>query len=182
MPKLPESPDEEILDITISDLLNEQSESNEPPASVPPPSATQLPFVKPEPSSTVPDQLPEMKLDSSIRILLVDSHDTVREQLVKELTDAGYEVTALKSGQEAYENCLFENYELILTDLWLTGMDGFELIDELRKSGITSPIGVLTAHITREMVEELLQFQICKILLKPLKASDLLSLIQEQVV
>ena len=180
LPKLLEAPDEEILDITLSDLIKEQSETNEP--SVPPPSATQLPFIKPEPSSTVPDQLPEMKLDGSIRILLVGSHDTVREQLVKELTEAGYEVTALKSGQEAYENCLFENYELILTDLWLTGMDGFELINELRKSEITSPIGVLPAHITRDMVEELLQFQVCKILLKPLKASDLLSLIQEQVV
>ena len=76
---------------------------------------------------------------------------------------------------------MLADYEFIFTDLWLPGLDGFELIDALRKSGVSTPIAVLTAHITREMVQELLDYQICKILLKPLKLKDLLSLVQEKV-
>lgn len=115
------------------------------------------------------------------RILLADPNDVLREQVTQILTRNGYEVTPLSCGQEAFEATMLNNYELILTDLWLVGMDGFEMIEAIRKSGVTSHIAIHTAHITREMVQEILGWNICKIFLKPAKSCDILSLIQHLV-
>ena len=115
------------------------------------------------------------------RILLVDNRKADRKQVSECLTRAGYEVTAIQGGQEAYEDAMLNDYELILTDLWLVGMDGFELIDALRKSGVTTPIAVLTAYITRDMVREILGWRVRKILVKPARKRDLLSFVRQTV-
>ena len=52
----------------------------------------------------------------------------------------------------------------------------------MRKSGIDAPIAILTAHITRDMVQELITYRICRILLKPLKTDDLLALIHAKAI
>lgn len=109
------------------------------------------------------------------RILLADTSREDRDRVTHSLADAGYDVAAFKTGREAYKAALNDPFELILTDLWLAEMDGFELIESLRHSGITAPIAVLTAHITRQMVDELRQWRVCKILLKPIPPSKLLS-------
>ncbi len=113
------------------------------------------------------------------RILVVDNNDTDREQVAERLTRAGYDVTSIKGGQDAYEATMLNDYELILTDLWLVGLDGFEMVEAMRKSGVTSPIAVLTAYITRDMVQELLESCICKVLLKPVEPNALLSFVQK---
>jgi DNA-binding response OmpR family regulator len=61
-------------------------------------------------------------------------------------------------------------------------MDGFEMIDALRKSGVEAPIAVLTAHITRDMVQELIAHRICKIMLKPFQPKDLLALVHARAI
>ena len=134
----------------------------------------------PRPDPATPFESP-FKHSGPRRILLVDASDPIREELAERFRAEGFDVTTFKNGQDAYENTMLADYEFIFTDLWLPGLDGFEFIDALRKSGVSTPIAVLTAHITREMVQELLDYQICKILLKPLKPKDLLSLVQEKV-
>ena len=111
----------------------------------------------------------------------MDHRDADRKQVADCLTGAGYEVTAIQGGKQAYEDAMLNDYALILTDLWLVGMDGFELIEALRKSGVTAPIAVLTAYITRDMVREILRWRISKILLKPARQKDLLSSVRQAV-
>ncbi len=121
---------------------------------------------------------PLMQYSGPPRILLIDTNEDHRAQASKHLTDAGFEVTALKDGQEAYEDTMLNDYELILTDLWLVGMDGFETIEAMRKSGVETPIGVLTSYVTRNMVKELLEYHICGVFIKPVKPNTLLSFVQ----
>jgi two-component system chemotaxis response regulator CheY len=140
----------------------------------------------PEPTKIVPhpsvyktwEPQPSRQYSGPPRILLIDTNDEHREEASKHLIDAGFEVTAIKDGQEAYEDTMLNDYELILTDLWLVGMDGFETIEAMRKSGVEAPIGVLTSYVTREMVQELLEFHICKVFIKPVKPNTLLSFVQ----
>ncbi|MCZ6634591.1 MAG: response regulator [bacterium] len=161
------------LEALLSDIAPVQDFT--PPAPRPAPRPE---MVRPATPSAVESPF---KHSGAPRILLVDASDPIREEIAERFKAEGFDVTALKNGQDAYENTMLADYELILTDLWLPGLDGFELIDALRKSGVSTPIAVLTAHITRDMVQELLGYQICKILLKPLKPEDLLSLVQENV-
>jgi DNA-binding response OmpR family regulator len=115
------------------------------------------------------------------RILVVETDEDDRRTVAGYLTEAGYDVSTLRGGQEAYEHTMLSDYDLILTDLWLVGMDGFEMIEAMRKSGVTSPIVVRTAYITRDMVRELLEWRVSKIVLKSAQKDTLLSSVREIV-
>ena len=114
-------------------------------------------------------------------VLVVETDEDDRRTVAEYLTEAGYDVSTLRGGQEAYEDTMLNNYDLILTDLWLVGMDGFEMIEAMRKSGVTSPIAVRTAYITRDMVRELLEWRVSKIVLKSAQKATLLSSVHEIV-
>jgi DNA-binding response OmpR family regulator len=140
-----------------------------------------------EPTAPVPDSpqihqspfsTPEAK--SPPHILLVETDTKLCKELATHLTGEGYRVSAFHNNREAYEDTMLNDYDLILTDLWLPGLDGFDMIDAMRKSGVCAPIAILTAHITRDMVQELLDYHICRILLKPLKSEDLFALVHTQ--
>ena len=55
------------------------------------------------------------------------------DMVAKRLYDAGYEVDTCYDGEEAFESVLTENYDLIVLDLNLPGMDGMEILKELRQ-------------------------------------------------
>ena len=103
------------------------------------------------------------------RILVVDQDDEARERTAGLLSEAGYAVTGIQNGQEAYETTMLDDFDMILCDLWLVDMDGFEMIDAVRKSGVDCPIAVLTSHVTRDMVKELAASKVSRIFVKPAK-------------
>ena len=141
--------------------------------------------VEPEPAlpaapiqSESPVHMPEpLGLSQKPRILVVETDTSLTTNLKTHLEREGFEVAVFHNGREAYEDAMLNSYDFILTDLWLPGMDGFDMIDALRKSGVDAPMAILTAHITRDMVQELIAFRICRILLKPTQPSDIISLV-----
>jgi len=120
------------------------------------------------------------------RVLVVHSHEAMRKQVGRWLSDAGYDVAEAASGSDAYENALMTDYEMIVTDLWLTApegreMDGFEMIESLRMSGVDCPLAVVTGYITKKMVHELLEWRVGKILLNPSDPGQLLDFARTRV-
>lgn len=165
-------PDLPALDAE-SDLLESLTDA----LSSPPP-------VEPEPTLPIPipsestDQMPEsLGLNQKPRILLAETDASLTTNLQTHLEREGFDVSVFHNGRDAYEDAMLNSYDFILTDLWLPGMDGFDMIDAMRKSGVDAPMAILTAHITRDMVQELISFRICRILLKPTQASDIVSLV-----
>ncbi|MFA6545007.1 MAG: response regulator [Limisphaerales bacterium] len=67
------------------------------------------------------------------KILLVDDDDSCAEMLTKALAAFGYEVERAHNGQEALRLYTAQTVDLVLTDLFMPGMDGMELIMELEK-------------------------------------------------
>ncbi len=68
-----------------------------------------------------------------MRLLIVEDEKQICDTVAKSLYAAGYEVDTCYDGEEALECILSENYDLIVLDLNLPGMDGMELLKELRK-------------------------------------------------
>lgn len=167
----------ELLDWQPEPDLFETLSNNSPP---PVPSASAAP--RPDPIRHQPLSNIEPRQSDAPRVLLVETDRVQCKQIEVHLQRAGFTISTFHNGREAYEDTMLNDYELILTDLWLPGMDGFEMIDAMRKSGVDAPIAVFTAHITREMVQELIAYRICKILLKPIKPMDLLTLAQAQTI
>lgn len=78
-----------------------------------------------------------------IRILAVDDERPITELLRASLSRAGYECVCAYDGIEAANLIEQETFDLILLDIMLPGIDGFELMDYIRNTGI--PVIFLTA-------------------------------------
>ena len=79
------------------------------------------------------------------RILVVEDDPDISHLLDINLRDNAFEVDVANNGPQGLELALTENYQLIVLDLMLPGLDGLEICKRLRSQGITTPILMLTA-------------------------------------
>ena len=77
------------------------------------------------------------------RILVVDDDREIIAILKSELAKEGYEVLASSEGKEALEMIKAEKPHLIILDIVLPGMDGYEILDRLKKDDETEKIPVI---------------------------------------
>lgn len=90
------------------------------------------------------------------RILIVEDEPRIAAFVSRGLEAAGYETTVIDDGAEALEAALRGDGDLVLLDVGLPTMDGFEVLRELRSRGSGIPVIMLTARSsTRDTVEGL---------------------------
>jgi DNA-binding response OmpR family regulator len=82
----------------------------------------------------------------TVRILLVDDEKDIREQLSRVLAEQRYVVDTAGDGDEALDKIFDQAYDLIILDIMLPKRDGFNLLKEIRTSGIRTPVLMLTAR------------------------------------
>ena len=80
------------------------------------------------------------------RVLLVDDDPAVLKVLTRHLTRKGFRVTPCHSGPEALRMLSASSFDVIITDMRMPGMDGLELLKELRKKDSLTPALVLTGY------------------------------------
>ena len=68
------------------------------------------------------------------RLLIADDDNEIRELLEFDLSHSGYEVDCAKDGEEALQKALIGNYDLILLDVMMPKMNGFDVCKNIRKS------------------------------------------------
>ncbi len=83
-------------------------------------------------------------------ILIVEDEAAIRTGLVDVLVFHGFEVEAESDGRSGLESALSGKFDLILLDVMLPGMDGFQICDEIRKLDRNQPIIMLTAKTSDE--------------------------------
>jgi len=81
-----------------------------------------------------------------LRLLIVEDEKQLCDTVAKSLYDAGYEVDTCYDGETALECILAENYDLVVLDLNLPGMDGMEILRELRQSNEETKVLILSAR------------------------------------
>jgi DNA-binding response OmpR family regulator len=79
------------------------------------------------------------------KILIVEDEPAMRLGLNDNLEFEGYEVEQAGDGEEGLKKILDGNYDLIIMDLMMPKMSGFEVCKTIRKRGITTPVILLTA-------------------------------------
>ncbi len=80
-----------------------------------------------------------------MRILVVEDEHRIANAIKKGLEQETYAVDVVYSGNDGYDLASTEDYDLIILDLMLPGMDGITICKQLRKDSIHIPILVLTA-------------------------------------
>jgi len=78
-------------------------------------------------------------------ILLVEDDPDIASLLDLHLSDEGYDVDIVTEGNEGLERALSEEYALVILDIMLPGMDGFDICREIRAEKRSLPILMLTA-------------------------------------
>ncbi len=101
-------------------------------------------------------------------ILVVDDEPLQRDILKTILEDCGYEIRTASSGEDAVKISREFNPDLILTDLKLGGMDGVELLGEVRKDDILPAVIIMTAYGTVSSAVEAMKKGAFDYLTKPL--------------
>lgn len=80
-----------------------------------------------------------------MRLLLAEDERELSKALCAVLKHNNYSVDAVYDGQDAFDYGLDENYDAIILDLMMPKKNGLEVLKELRRSGISTPVMILTA-------------------------------------
>ena len=79
------------------------------------------------------------------RILIVEDEDAILIPLADNLRLEGYDVTSATDGRQGLKLAEEKRHDLVILDIMLPGIDGFEICRRLRQAGVTTPILMLTA-------------------------------------
>lgn len=88
---------------------------------------------------TAPRNLPAAK------ILYAEDDDDLRRLVASGLRSAGYEIAVAADGRQAWEALQAERFDVLITDHAMPGLTGLELIERLRRAGMTLPIILASA-------------------------------------
>jgi DNA-binding NtrC family response regulator len=116
------------------------------------------------------------------RVLVVDDEKNQREIYTLILEDDGYKVTTAQSGEQALRFARENQFDLVLTDYKMTGMDGLTLLGELLKLDPSLIVVMMTAHGSVESVKEALRGGAFDYLEKPIDRDQLLKVVQNALV
>lgn len=114
------------------------------------------------------------------RILIVDDDEQVTALLTRQLTQEKYEVAIARTGNEALLRVAGGRPNLIILDLMLPDIDGYELLEQIKKSSEWSFIPVMIVTARREMEDKLrgLRLGVMDYLTKPFDRRELLARIR----
>ena len=110
-------------------------------------------------------------------ILVVDDEKSQREILEMILSDEGYDVTTASSGEAAMKFVADRHFDLVLTDLKMTGMSGLELLKELTNFDKSIIVILLTAHGSVDSAVDSMRLGAFEYLQKPYDREKLLDTI-----
>lgn len=94
------------------------------------------------------------------KILIVDDEDHIRELLKFNLEKSGYVVYTANDGLEALNLAREKQVDLILLDLMLPGMDGFEVCKEIRRDNIISNVPIIMLTAKSEEIDKILGLEL----------------------
>ncbi|HUO85338.1 MAG TPA: sigma-54 dependent transcriptional regulator [Thermoanaerobaculia bacterium] len=77
---------------------------------------------------------------------MVDDEASIRTVLADILSDEGHEAVLCESAEEALARYNRQEFDLILLDIWLPGIDGLDLLERLRNAGGGPPVIVISGH------------------------------------
>ena len=105
----------------------------------------------------------------SLRVLIVDDNEELRKMLGEVLERMGYGVESTDKAKEALSIVERGKADLMLLDLKMPGVGGFDLLKLVRRRHLPIPVIVVSAHISQDVAKELAKVGIQGMIAKPFK-------------
>ncbi|MFH1124266.1 MAG: response regulator [Pseudomonadota bacterium] len=112
------------------------------------------------------------------RVLLVDDEVVFTTNMSKLLTSRGYRVTAANSGDAAIRALEESDFDVVVLDLKMPGMDGITTLKEIKKLGLFIETLILTGHGSIDSALEAVKLGAYDYLTKPCEIGDLVAKIE----
>jgi len=112
------------------------------------------------------------------RILLVDDEVVFTDNMLKLLTYRGYRVKAVNNGESAIQALEEEDFDVVVMDLKMPGMDGITTLQEIKKLGLFTETLILTGHGSIDTALEAMKLGAYDYLTKPCEINDLVEKIE----
>lgn len=110
-----------------------------------------------------------------MKILIVEDEHKTGEYLRQGLREAGFVVDLSRDGTDGLHHALEESYDLVILDVMLPGMDGWQVLQGIRKRGLQMPVLFLTARDQIEDRVKGLELGADDYLVKPFSFAELLA-------
>lgn len=119
-------------------------------------------------------------------ILIIDDEELITKSLIKLLRNKGYLASIAKSGLEALEKIKTEDFDLIISDVRMPGMDGIETIKEIRaylekSNKAPVPEVLITGYADAEKYEDAIGLEVTDYLYKPFDNDEFLHIVRKTV-
>jgi len=113
------------------------------------------------------------------KVLIVDDEEDFVETIVKRLKDRGLDATGVFSGKEALGALDAEDFDIVILDVKMPGMDGIETLREIKKRKPLVEVIMLTGHGSVESGIQGLQLGAYNYVMKPIPLNDLLGQMEQ---
>jgi two-component system nitrogen regulation response regulator NtrX len=115
------------------------------------------------------------------RILVIDDEKAIRETLSEILSDEGYGVTAVASGEEGLRRLQEERWDLVLLDVWLKDRDGLSVLEAAEGRVRDVPVVMISGHASIETAVKAVRLGAYDFLEKPLALERVLITAQKAI-
>ena len=112
------------------------------------------------------------------KILLVDDEIVFTENMMQLLATRGYRVSAVNGGEAAIRLLEKEDFDVIVLDLKMPGMDGMATLKEIKKLGLFTETLILTGHGSIDTALEAIKLGAYDYLTKPCEVNELVDKIE----
>ncbi|KRF03600.1 two-component system response regulator [Paenibacillus sp. Soil766] len=109
------------------------------------------------------------------KILVIEDEPTLARLLSYNLSQEAYETKVIDHGGDGLQEALQQSYDLIILDIMLPGLSGFEVLAKLRQKGNRTPVIILTARNAEDEVVQGLKHGADDYITKPFGVAELLA-------
>ena len=121
-----------------------------------------------------------MDTDKKKRVLVVDDYVVIVQSTVRALQKAGYEAQGVYNGTDALKKLQEQDFEFLVTDYFMPGKNGLDLVDFICAKGADTGVLVITSHHNnQEMIRRVSAYPKSQILVKPFPSDKVVRSLQE---
>ncbi|MBI2894932.1 MAG: EAL domain-containing protein [Deltaproteobacteria bacterium] len=133
------------------------------------------------PATPAPAAVPAKQDDIPGRILVVDDEPALLRAYSRTLSASGHQVETASDGEAAVGLCRANDYDVIISDISMPGMDGIQLLRTVRESNLDVPVVLVTASPAVQTALEAVEYGALRYLLKPVDIPELRKVVSRAV-
>jgi PAS domain S-box-containing protein len=134
-----------------------------------------------EEATSLPSSPPVIQKKKGVRILVIDDEESVRSVLSRILTRLKYQVNVAKDGEEGIRLFSEQAFDMVLTDLGMPGMSGWDVCRAIKKMNPQTPVGMITGWGMEVGEERMKEVELDFLISKPFDSNEILHTVAKTI-